>query len=292
MKPIKNKLLETLPVEKGEIKKLIDYIEDERNFGYNLRRYINVVEYSGDRFSEPFIKLVYEILIEWGMNKLGAKLNDRKSFKDSIIENEEAIEAIQKLQGHKLETIDSFTTIEPEIRTLFENLKLVYGDRPKLVTFAKTMHFFVPNLLMPIDRKYTLSFVYDTQHPTVPTNDEEQIQIYKAIFEETREYYSRILTKEDYLTEGWSRNIPKLIDGLIIAYIKTNDVKLTNKDSDKKSIAAFSRGSKSDLIRTILKENPHLSNTEVGHKVVKMGGGKFKTCYYSEVASVRKQLEN
>ena len=40
---------------------------------------------------------------------------------------------------------------------LFEKLNLVKTKSP-LVTFSKTLHFFLPNLVVPIDRRYTCDF--------------------------------------------------------------------------------------------------------------------------------------
>jgi hypothetical protein len=245
-KEIKNTLEGTLPKDKEEIKKLRDYIEKnfKYNFKYNLCQYKNVLGYSGDKFSDEFIKLVYNMLKSWGMNQLGAKLNDFDSFKDSIIEpkNIDAIQSLQKSRKYEfLEEIDSFNTIKDEIRTLFDGLKLVDGDKPKLVTFAKTMHFFVPNLLMPIDRKYILDFFYNDQ--SIPKDDDEQIKIYEDIFEEIRKYSRKLTPKENYLKpNGWSRNMPKLIDNIIIAYMQIKAIALEfNKCFNNKDIESLAK---------------------------------------------------
>jgi hypothetical protein len=223
MRPIKNTLEKTL--EGQDIIGLRDYIEDEMNFGYDPKQYVNVVEYSGDKFSNEFIKSVYKILISWGMNSQGAKLSDFTDFKESIISNKETI---QKLQGYRLEEIDSFGIIEEDIKSLFENLNLVKTNS-KFVTFAKTMHFFVPNLLMPMDGKYTVTFFYGNAsalyYGSVHNRDEKHRQMYKYIFEDTRKYARKLMSKGDFLNDGWSRNVPKLIDSLIIAYVKKKNEK-------------------------------------------------------------------
>ncbi|MDR1919801.1 MAG: hypothetical protein LBQ65_09185, partial [Tannerellaceae bacterium] len=111
------------------------------------------------------------------------------------------------------------STIENEIDTLFKRLELVPIGKPKLVAFSMTMHCFLPNLLMPINRTHTLKFFYGNTY--LPADDEEQIKIYKNIFEEIREFSTTLTPKEDYLKpNGWSRNVPKLIDGIIISSVK------------------------------------------------------------------------
>ena len=44
-----------------------------------------------------------------------------------------------------------------ELKTLFENMK-VTNSNSKLVSFSKTLHFLLPNLVMPMDRANTLPF--------------------------------------------------------------------------------------------------------------------------------------
>jgi hypothetical protein len=287
-----NKLLETFPVgtaeERKEVKRLRDFIE--RNFKFDLNNYAAAVKHRDDPFSDEHIQSVYVVVKECYRNQFGnIELIDIGHFKRTINANKETI---QELNKYRLEDVNRYNvrTIENEIGNLYMGLNLAPNSKSRLVPCSMTMHLLLPDLLMPINITHTLKFFdkHITNRPGESKTEHARRElkpIYIDIFEQTQEYSLALKPKEDFLTSGWSRNIPKFIDGLIIAYTKTNDVKLTNKDSDKKFSTTFSRGSKSDLIRKIIKENPHLTNTEVCKKVMKMG---FETCYDSEVRRIRK----
>ena len=92
------------------------------------------------------------------MNSRGAQLVDINDFKTNL--NNYAID-IESLKKYSIEDLseknDKAEKIFNQLKNLFENLKLT-NTKTKLVTFSKTMHFLLPNLIVPIDRKYTLKF--------------------------------------------------------------------------------------------------------------------------------------
>jgi hypothetical protein len=184
--------------------------------------YKKVREYKDeDKFSNEFIELVYTTLISWGMDARRAKLSDFKKFKDSILKKENR-ECIQCLQKYTLEGLNDVDVIKDKIEHLFRYLELVADGNPKLVTYSKTLHFFVPNLLMPIDRQYTLKFFHTSFPKKIKGKhvDSMHIDKYYEIFEEFRQYaQSRDLEKlyadKFFLNKG----TPKIIDNIIMSYI-------------------------------------------------------------------------
>jgi len=216
---IKKELTEL--IQANDIKNLLVYTEME--YGpYNPGQYLYnlIFENSFDeKFDEKFIELVYTTLIAWNMDQRGAKLSEFNLFKDSLMDHQKEIQSLKEFRLEEIKEKDIDDCIREHIRTLFENLKLVDKDKPKLVTFSKTLHYFLPNLLMPIDRAYTLKFFYNN-HNFKKTND-EQIQIYIDIFKQFRKFaveHNCI----NYMDCGkrWNKNIPKMIDNMIIAYVK------------------------------------------------------------------------
>jgi hypothetical protein len=209
-----------------DIQKLIQHLED--TFEYDIYSYRKILEFNkGEQFSEPFVfpNLIYDILIEWGMNDRGAELSERNTFIASIIKNEKIIRRLQGY-GYILEDIDDKKrkTIEKEIDILFKELDLVATDA-KLLTFSMTMHFFLPNLLMPMNRAHTLNFFYGESYRNRSFSYNRQINIYKEICREFQDYAPTLTPKENYIRNdyrSWSRNMPKLIDGIIIAYMTPN----------------------------------------------------------------------
>jgi hypothetical protein len=160
------------------------------------------------------------------MDSRGAKLSDFKTFKNSLQKNNENIQGLAKLRIEKLKETNN--QLKEKIDFLFNNLRLVAEDKPPLVTFSKTMHFFLPNLFMPIDRKFTLPFFYRTppfdpqNHVPFSKNYQSQIQIFCDIFEQFRQFanrYRSFLETQIDPHSRWNRNIPKIIDNLIISYV-------------------------------------------------------------------------
>jgi hypothetical protein len=221
-----NKLLETFPVETAEerekVKKLRDYTE--RNFSFDLNNYAAAVKHRDDPFSDEHIQSVYVVFEEWYRNQFGnIELIDIGRFKKTINANKETI---QELNKYILEDLngDDVRIIEREIGTLFMGLNLVPNSKSRLVACSMTMHLLLPKLLMPINITHTLKF-FD-KHITFRTGESKteharrEKPIYIDIFEQTQEYSRVLKPKEEFLTSGWSRNIPKFIDGLIIAHMK------------------------------------------------------------------------
>jgi len=218
MKKRKNDLL--TEIKAIDITTLLEYTDkvyrpfDPGLYLYNLTLKKTIEE----KFTDEFIELVYTTLIAWNMNQRGAKLSEFEEFKKSLLEHKEIIQSLAKYRIEELECIDS---LKESIRFLFINLNLVAEDKPKLVTFSKTLHFFLPNLLMPIDRAYTLMFFYNNVNFDKTKND-EQIQMYLAIFEQFRLFAKAHFDSDAFkdCNKRWDKNIPKMIDNMIIAYVR------------------------------------------------------------------------
>lgn len=174
-----------------------------------------------DKFKREFIELVYVTLSAWNMNSRGAKLSDFKTFKSSIIKNKNRI---IRLARHRIENLSEaeYHDVIKTLENLFYELKLVGinkkgREKPRLVTFSKTMHFFVPNLVTPIDRTYTLRFFYD--NTSISTNLPSQFKKFREIFRDTYEFSKKARLYSN-LDNSWNQNLPKLMDNLIIGYMK------------------------------------------------------------------------
>ena len=207
----------TKNIKTTDIKGLLDYTNEKyRPYDPGLYLYILMSEYSfEEKFTDKFIELVYTTLTAWNMNQRGAKLCDFKVFKDSLIDNQSIIES---LKGYKIEELDSIDILKKPIESLFKNLRLVpESQKRKLVTFSKTLHFFLPNLLMPIDHTYTLRFF----NQYLSEKENQQIEVYLYVFEQFRLFAKDHKDDASFKvrSERWNKNFPKMIDNIIIAYI-------------------------------------------------------------------------
>jgi len=177
-------------------------------------------------FSEECLKLIYTTLIAWNMNGRGARLNEFDEFKNTIRNNKPRINS---LRGYKIEELD-----ESDLRYVLRNINILFKDldlvgktknkkiKSKLVTFSKTMHFLLPELIVPIDRKYTLNFFYNTTQldtdDNPDKNNEKQIKVFNELFE-IFHAFSREHDFKKYIDKEWNRNIPKTIDNAVIGYM-------------------------------------------------------------------------
>jgi hypothetical protein len=214
MPTLKNTLIETIPAKR--IPKLASdgeaYLTKE--FAKAAEPYNRILRFPRqDIASAELIELVYEMLIKFKMNSRGAKLSELLDFKKSIKKHAKTIQSLAKYKLEKVKEEDD--TLKDTISTLFCGLDLVATDS-RLVTFSKAMHFLLPDLFMPIDRRYTIQFFYDG---TMPNNQKE---CFLQVFEQYRQFaqkHHEILKLQVDKTSCWNRNLPKVIDNIIIAYV-------------------------------------------------------------------------
>jgi hypothetical protein len=150
------------------------------------------------------------------MNQRGARLSTFVIFKQSLLTHREKIESLKEYRIEKL-TDTSALDLKEKIKYLYDNLQLVDIGKPKLVTFSKALHYFLPNLLMPIDRSYTIKFFYRNTH--IPKDDDKQFEMYWNIFQQFRKL-AIAYDFDNHIENNWNKNIPKIIDNIIIGYIK------------------------------------------------------------------------
>jgi hypothetical protein len=90
----------------------------------------------------------------------------------------------------------------------------VYGDLNlmetggRLVSNSKTMHFMLPDLVMPMDRQNTLNFFYG--------NTGESPEKFMDIMDCAYQVAQRSDLRR-YLDKKWNQSIPKVIDNAIIS---------------------------------------------------------------------------
>ncbi|MDP3765034.1 MAG: hypothetical protein Q8R04_00825 [Nanoarchaeota archaeon] len=176
-----------------------------------------------NKFKDQFIELIYVTLSAWNMNSRGAKLAKFQEFKKSIIKNKKNIVALSKYRLDKLSNTE-YDKVIKILEYLFYNLKLVgynnnkkNSEKPRLVTFSKTIHFLLPNLVVPIDRKYTLNFFYN--NASINNKLELQFQKFSYIFKECSSFALEVKLNSK-VGNSWNQNIPKAIDNIIIGYSK------------------------------------------------------------------------
>ena len=150
------------------------------------------------------------------MNSRAAKLQDFDLFEKSIVQNKKQLIALFDKTIFDLNKVE----LKDEIYFLFNSLDLVHIGKPPLVTFSKTMHFFLPKLISPIDRRYTLTYFYNNVN--VPNTIEKQFAKFWAI----QQKYLGIATEynlSNFVDNKWNSTIPKVVDNIIIGICKIKE---------------------------------------------------------------------
>ena len=210
MPKLKRNLLSTIPAK--SIARLAKSGEKLLTQGYDAELYNRILRFPRkDINSDEFIKLVYDMLIAFKMNSRRAKLSAFVDFKKTIIKKTDIIQSLAKYKLEKVKaTDDSFVAT---IDSLFDDLRLTQ-TKSSLVTFSKAMHFILPDLFMPVDRWYTLRFFYES----TPVNEKACfLQVFEQFRLFAQEHHESLQEQVDS-NSHWNRNIPKVIDNIIIAY--------------------------------------------------------------------------
>jgi hypothetical protein len=172
-----------------------------------------------DVFTDEYIELLYTTLIAWNLNSRSSRLVDMETFKRTI---KASLNKIISLKDYRIEdlTDNEKAKVLEILQQLFKEMKLSQ-TKAKLIIFSKTMHFLLPNLVVPIDRKFALNFFYGDI--TIPLssdakkNDEAQFEIFKELFEMFMLFAKRPDLNK-YLDKKWNRNVPRLIENIIISF--------------------------------------------------------------------------
>jgi hypothetical protein len=166
-----------------------------------------------------FIKLIYRTLVFWDMDYRAARLVPFGEFINAI---KAASPGMVELAPYRLchARGDVLNRLRIQLETLFQSLR-VMQSRSQIVGFSKTLHFFLPQLVMPIDGKYTLSFLFGYRKwaPSLAS----EARLLGDIFSAFGELASQLgLFDEDRLGKGWNATAPKIIDNAIIGFMMSN----------------------------------------------------------------------
>jgi hypothetical protein len=181
-----------------------------------MKMYAKAEDYHTLLGNSNYVSLAYRTLQDWNMDERGAKLVDLSAFRNSILSH---LESLAHLKGHRLELLSTaeLAMVLTELKSLFVGLK-VMQTRARIVGVSKTLHFLVPNLVMPVDRGNILSLLY--LGSKYSANPEREFQCFTEIFEEYRELCHKLdLSVRDVNGLGWNSSIPKMIDNALIGFL-------------------------------------------------------------------------
>ena len=228
MKKILQERIDKLTKSRDHFKKYIEqFYKRELKFphssNYFHKRVLNMINTS--KFNRLFdnnlfLELVYASLSTWGLDRMDGKARLEKfiKFKESIFKN---LDLLINLSQAKLEELNDkeMKKIEQSLTILFENLK-VMESKSKLVGVSKALHHILPNLILPMDRKYTLNFFYEEKfRKSVQIRGDEK-EIFLEIFKNSHFISRKLNLNWKDLINVRDSSIPKLIDNAIIGFVE------------------------------------------------------------------------
>lgn len=210
----------------SSIKESLEYVsESYRRYDPGNYLYRTLLRQRGkvDSFSDEYLELIYVTLSAWGMQSRGARLSDFSTFKSSLRSHASNIKI---LSGLKIQDISSEKVEEilQDTKELFDDLQLVASGKPKLVAFSKTLHFLLPDLVVPMDRKYTMRFFFDSH--SIERDYEKQFSQYASVYREFYGFATSHPELSSYIDSNWNLNIPKILDNIVIGYMRNRSPRI------------------------------------------------------------------
>lgn len=180
------------------------------------RRTKNITQLIED---DEFIRIIYETLKLFNMNQQGAILEEYEVIKKSILYCQEYLTELYRIQLNEI-SIKELSNLKDTLYLCFRDMKIMKSKR-RIVGVSKTMHFLLPDLIMPVDGKYTMNalFGYNKLSKTATTEFDDMFYILKKFHDIARKYE---LSMNDCSLTGWNTSVPKLIDNAIIGL--TNNI--------------------------------------------------------------------
>ena len=181
-----------------------------------IKSYRSTNDYKQLLINTDHIKLIYSTLKEWNMDQRGAKLVSFSKFRKSILDNSDAI---IKLHSVRIEAVqeNQLYTVLNDLKHLFISLE-VMETKARIVGVSKTLHFLLPDLVMPIDRNNILDFLYLSKRYS--SDPEKEFKVFQEIFIEYNRLSRQLsLSASDVDNKAWNTSIPKMIDNAVIGFL-------------------------------------------------------------------------
>lgn len=217
----------------SKVKDLCDNAEQYHNNFYNkmtfdgpsLYFHLKALGFLGNVSEEYRNELIYGVLVSWGMHRMGrggAKMTSFDDFNNCLLEISDTIKTVQ---SYSIEILDDYA---------WNLIKRVYGginvmrSKVELVGNSKVMAHLFPQLIAPIDRQYTIKYLYGNKY--ISEDSASQWLLFRKIHEE---FYYPVLesTKTQNLINDWVKNHRKyrwdssplkIVDNLVIGFLESN----------------------------------------------------------------------
>lgn len=176
--------------------------------------------------SEEFYDWLYATLTAWGMHRMGkghTRLRNIKDIKDSFRDLSSELISLEELRLGEIPQ-NEIPSLTKKLWEVIKQLKVSIADA-QIVANSKALHHLLPNLMPPIDRTYTYSFLYN--RTGLSLNEEEAfLEFFPQLAKLARVNGERI---QAWIGKGFHSSETKVIDNAIIGYVRKN-LKIREED--------------------------------------------------------------
>ncbi len=169
--------------------------------------------------SVTHLECVYATLVSWGMHRMGrggSKMQSFDMFRQSIESLQDNISEAQTFEFRQMNDMKWAV-----LKEIFQGINIM-ASGTSLVGNSKVMHHMMPNIVAPVDRKYTLQYLRGNTN--IKNDLDHEWQIMKVIIldffipvacdKELGRKASRWMANQDEYP--WDTSILKVVDNLVI----------------------------------------------------------------------------
>jgi hypothetical protein len=150
-----------------------DYYYSVYNFGGpSLYFHLRALGLEGEVSKSLKLEFIYGTLAAWGMHRMGkggAKMVSFREFKESIQNIEDDLESMSTVNPLDI-TQQQWTKLE----NIFKTIKIM-KSATIIVGNSKVMAHFLPSIVPPVDRRYTLNYLFGNSNIINDRNYEWQL---------------------------------------------------------------------------------------------------------------------
>lgn len=166
----------------------------------------NLEELLKEKKNNKFITLTYLTLISWDMDQRRAKIEFFDTYQKKILDNTDKILDLKEYSLEKISKNELLDT-KAKLKVLYNSLDLMISEG-RIVSNSKVLHFFLPDLIMPIDNN-TLSYL----------KQNDSAKSFLKIFEFSWKIVNKMDLSRYVDNEKRNATIPKVIDNIILSLV-------------------------------------------------------------------------
>lgn len=159
--------------------------------------------------SPDFMSLLWRTLQAWGIGSRSSRIVSLPEFINAFLPWHDRIINLERVQ---LDQVQDTEEVLADLWQLIQGLAIVSNDT-RMVPCTKALHHLLPNLVVPMDRKYTQAFLLRYN----PEFQYGQKSIYSMAFH----IFVKIAQEANprsFVGHGWNTSPTKVIDNGIVGY--------------------------------------------------------------------------